>query len=64
MNVPLVTKQDINIEDVRSNLGTVYFKMGKYTEAKQIFNGILTENPQNEIALDMLNKIKQIQENK
>ncbi len=62
MKIPLVTKQDIKVEDVRANLGSVYFKLGKYNLAKEVFKNILTDNPTNENAINMLNQINELQQ--
>ena len=58
--IPLMTKKDIKVEDVRANLGMVYFKMGKYAQAQEIFETIRENDPQNKLAQNILNHIEEI----
>ncbi len=55
----LMTQMELKIEDVRSNLGVVYFKMGRFDEAVSCFEKILKEDPDNLSARTMLEMIKE-----
>ena len=59
--IPLVTKKDIKISDVRLNLGSVYLKMGKFEQAREIFEAILKNDPGNKMAKSMLMHINDVQ---
>lgn len=48
------TQTELRVEDVRSNLGIVYYKMGKYEEAIGAFKKVLENNPEDEKALEMI----------
>lgn len=52
------TQTGMNIEDVRSSLGLVYFKMGKFEQALTEYEKVLEYNPQDANALDMVDQIK------
>ncbi|MEJ2543976.1 MAG: tetratricopeptide repeat protein [Calditrichaceae bacterium] len=54
-----ITQKELTVEDVRIKLGTVYYKMGKYHEAIDIFEMILKTNPEDPVAKHMLESIKQ-----
>jgi len=60
-NVPLVTKKDIKIADVRLKLGSVYLKMGRYDQAREIFEDILKSNPEDKMAQNMLSHLDDVQ---
>jgi tetratricopeptide (TPR) repeat protein len=48
------TQVGLNIEDVRNNLGTVYYKMGKFDQALNEFKAVLKNNPNDQKAQEML----------
>ena len=56
---PLLTHQQINVDDVRTRLAHVYFKMGKYKEALIIFENNLKLNPDNDHTKQMIEIIKE-----
>ncbi len=57
------TQTELRVEDVRSNLGIVYYKMGKFEEAIGAFKKVLENNPRDEKALEMIALIeKEIKE--
>ena len=58
---PLMTHQEINVDDVRSKLADVYFKMGKIKEALEIFEKNLDVNPKDAHAMEMIDLIKKEQ---
>lgn len=51
---PFNTQTGLNVEDIRSNLGTIYFKMGKYGKALTEFKKVLDHNPNDSKAREML----------
>jgi len=51
---PFSTQVGLNIEDVRNNLGTVYYKMGKFDKALNEFNEVLKHNPNDTNAKEMI----------
>ena len=53
---PAITKAEIRIEEVRFNLGMVYFKMGKYCKAIEMFEKTIAINPKNLASMEMLNR--------
>ena len=55
---PFHTQTGLNVEDIRSNLGTVYLKMGKYKKAKIEFEKVLEHNPNDSNAREMLEVIE------
>ncbi len=57
-NMSHITQKELTVEDVRIKLGTVYYKMGKYHEAIDIFEKILKTNPDDPVAKRMLESIK------
>ncbi len=58
---PLMTQVGLNVAEVRSNLGVVYFKMGKYAKALNEFHKVLSRNPNDVNALEMIRKIEEKQ---
>ena len=52
-----LTQKDIKVDDIRQKLGMVYYKMGKYEEALEIFQQSLEKNPDDKDAKEMVNKI-------
>ena len=54
-----LTHREINVEEVRSNLGLVYSKMGKVKEALEIFEKNLETKPNDKHAKQMVNLIKE-----
>lgn len=56
-----MTHAGLNVAEVRSNLGVVYFKMGKYTEALNEFKKVLARNPNDARSLDMIKQIEEKQ---
>jgi Tfp pilus assembly protein PilF len=54
---PFMTQTGLNVADVRSNLGVVYFKMGKFSEALMEFEKVLSRNPDDGRAREMIKKI-------
>ena len=58
---PLLTNQEIKVDDVRSKLADVYFKMGKVKEALKIFENNLDNNPNDYHAKEMIDIIKKEQ---
>lgn len=56
-----MTQGGLNVSEVRSNLGVVYFKMGKYPEALNEFKKVLIRNPNDPKALDMIRQIEEKQ---
>jgi len=54
-----LTHREINVQEVRSNLGLVYFKMGKFKEALEIFEKNLEIKPSDQHAKQMINLIKE-----
>ena len=57
--IPNLTQKEITVEDVRSKLGMVYFKMNKFEEAIEIFEKTLEINPNDQEARKMLGLIKE-----
>ena len=55
---PYNTQTGLNVEDIRSSLGTVYFKMGKYEQAIVEFKKVLEHNPNDSKAREMLEVIE------
>ena len=51
------TQIGMNIEDVRTNLGMVYFKMGDYEKALNEFQQVLKHNPDDAKAKTMIKQI-------
>lgn len=43
----LATQQALKANDIQFNLGLVYYKMGKYTQALEIFEQFLEKDPHN-----------------
>ena len=58
INSPYNTQTGLNVEDIRSSLGTVYFKMGKYEKALVEFKKVLEHNPNDSKAREMLEVIE------
>ncbi len=58
-----MTQQEIKLDDVRSNLGMVYFRMGKYDEALECYKKILEQNPDNLSAKTMIEIISKERNN-
>ena len=56
---PALTQKELRVEEVRTNLGIVYFKMGKFAKAIEIFEKNLKVCPDNLISMDMLQKAKE-----
>ena len=54
-----VTQKELTVEDVRVKLGMVYYRMGKYHEAIDIFEKTLKTNPDDPVAKRMLETIKE-----
>jgi len=54
-----ITQKELTVEDVRIKLGAVYYKMGKFHEAIDIFEKILKSNPEDPVARRMLESIKE-----
>ena len=54
-----VTQKELTVEDVRVKLGMVYYRMGKYHEAIDIFEKTLKKNPDDPVAKRMLETIKE-----
>jgi Tfp pilus assembly protein PilF len=46
--------QDLNVSDIRINLGVIYLKQGKYAMAAQNFERVLEGEPDNTIAKKLL----------
>ncbi len=57
------TQRELKIGDVRTNLASVYFKMGKYKEARSELESVLRENPDDFRAAALLEKINEVLEN-
>lgn len=53
-----ITQKELTVEDVRVKLGMVYYRMGKYHEAIDIFEKTLKMNPDDAVAKRMLDAIK------
>lgn len=51
---PFTTQVGLNIEDMRNNLGIVYYKMGKFDQALKEFKEVLKHNPDDPKALEMI----------
>ena len=58
---PFMTQAGFSVAEVRSNLGVVYFKMGRYAEALDEFKKVLVRNPNDARALDMVLQIEEKQ---
>ena len=52
------TQVGLNIEDVRNNLGVVYYKMGKYDQALNEFKAVLKNNPNDMKAKEMIDLLQ------
>lgn len=52
----MVTQRALNASDIHFNLGVVYYKMGKFEQAKHTFEKCLAENPDNLRVRDMYDK--------
>jgi tetratricopeptide (TPR) repeat protein len=59
--VPQLTHQEIKVDEVRNNLAHVYFKMGKFKLALEIFKKNLVINPNDDHAIRMIEIIKEEQ---
>ncbi|MBD3226314.1 MAG: tetratricopeptide repeat protein [Caldithrix sp.] len=55
----MATQQELTMEDVRFNLASVYFKMGKNEKAKEELDKVLADNPRDQQALNLLKQIKE-----
>ena len=55
---PYKTQVGLNIEDVRNNLGTVYYKMGKFDKALTEFKAVIQHNPNDSKAQEMIDLLK------
>ena len=55
---PQLTNQEINVNEVRTNLAYVYYKMGEYKKALEIFRKNLELNSNDENAKQMINQIE------
>jgi len=56
---PYMTQTEVRMEDVRTKLGRVYYKMGKYKKAATEFKKAIKANPGDTLALKMLEQLKQ-----
>ena len=57
-----MTQPGLNVAEVRSNLGVVYFKMGRFPEALNEFKKVLLRDPNDARALEMIKQIEEQQE--
>ncbi len=55
----MFTQQELNVNDIRYNLGVVYFKQGRYDIAMSNFKKVLDKNPDNKMAKKMLTRAHQ-----
>lgn len=53
------TQVGLNIEDVRNNLGIVYYKMGKFDQALNEFKAVLKNNPNDIKAKEMIGLLQE-----
>jgi tetratricopeptide (TPR) repeat protein len=51
-----VTKIDLNVDDVKFDLGVLYYQEGKYEQASAIFQTILKFKPDHKAANEMFAK--------
>lgn len=54
-----MTSAGLNVAEVRSNLGIVYFKMGRFEEALNEFKKVLSRNPNDGRSKEMIRKIEE-----
>jgi Tfp pilus assembly protein PilF len=60
-STPGVTQKELKADDIRLNLGMVYYKMGKYAQAVEVFEKILQHDPDNLQVLDWCERARQQQ---
>ncbi len=52
-----LTQKELKTVDIKTNLGLVYFNMGKYDDALEILEKVLAGNPENQQALALKDRI-------
>ena len=57
-SMPGFTERELRVSDIRYNLGLVYLKKGDYALAEATFLQILRDDPEYEMALNMLEAVK------
>ena len=57
-----VTKQDLNLNDIKFDLAMVYFKEKKYKQALDLFEKVIEKHPDNLQVMNMLDRTREILE--
>ena len=57
----IFTQRELKVNDIRTNLGVIYIKQGKYELAIQNFKKVLEEDPDNELVCQMLEQAQAAQ---
>ncbi|MFQ6112479.1 MAG: tetratricopeptide repeat protein [bacterium] len=55
----LATQPALKVADIHFNLGKVYYEVGKYAQALEIFEKILEENPDDASVRDMYERARE-----
>lgn len=59
INSNFVTQRALKVSDIRFNLGLVYFKEGKYSQAIETFEKILKDEPDHLQVQEMLERARE-----
>ncbi|MCA9735293.1 MAG: tetratricopeptide repeat protein [Deferribacteres bacterium] len=52
-----LTQKELKAVDIKTNLGLVYFNMGKYEAALEVLEKVLETSPDNMMAMSLKNRI-------